>query len=643
MNYTKKLLTVLVGASLASQVYANNDMAPIYTPETNFNFSTMSQEEKRYIIKFADTISPSSTQNWTQQINDIFYKNFIDPLFHLSSINASVAELTPQQIQQLLALGNIVSIEEDSKRYLIQSTPSTSQYNTDPMSESVPYGITMVQAPQVSDSMAGNAKVCVIDTGYQLGHPDLPNSNATGFSFPGHGTWNTDGNGHGTHVAGTMVALRNNTGVVGVIGSGQSGIHNVKIFNDSGNWTYSSNLIQAIQSCKDAGSKVVNMSLGGSQGNTSEQNAMQQFLDGDLLLIAAAGNSGNTSLSYPASYNAVVSVAALDSNRNLASFSQRNAQVELAAPGVRVNSTYPGNRYVALDGTSMASPHVAGVAALVWSNHSSCSASQIRNALNVSALDLGAAGRDHSFGFGLVQAKAAHDWLTNNGCDGSGSGGGDDADDGNAPDNELVNGEAKTGLAANRNEELSFFIEVPQGARNLVIRMSGGTGDADLYVRSGSEPSLSQFDCRPYRTGNNESCSFSNPRAGKYFVKVVGYRAFSGVELVASYDNPASGGSGFDSSIPNLAVGAGEWRHYSVEVPAGMARFTAQISGGTGDADLYVRRGSQPSTTTFDCRPYRNGNNESCSFNNPQAGTWFVSVRGYLNSSGVTLRVTANP
>ncbi|WP_423186441.1 S8 family serine peptidase [Alishewanella sp. d11] len=639
MNHKQKLLTLLIGAAVTSQAFANNDMAAVYTPESNFNFSAMSQEEKRYIVRFADTISPSSTQNWTQQINKIFTNNNIELLFHLATINASVANLTPQQIQKLLAQGNVLSIEEDSKRYLIESMRSTSQNGLAPLSESVPYGINMVQAPLVSDSMAGNAKVCVIDTGYQLGHPDLPSSNATGFSFQGHGTWSTDGNGHGTHVAGTMVALRNNTGVVGVIGSGQSGIHNVKIFNDSGNWTFSSNLIQAIQSCKDAGSKVVNMSLGGSQGNASEQNAMQQFLDGGMLLIAAAGNSGNTSLSYPASYNAVVSVAALDSNRNLASFSQRNAQVELAAPGVRVNSTYPGNRYVALDGTSMASPHVAGVAALVWSNHSSCSASQIRNALNATALDLGAAGRDNSFGFGLVQAKAAHDWLTNNGCDGAGNGG----DNGGAPNNELENGQPKSGLAAGRNEELSFFIDIPQGARNLAIRMSGGTGDADLYVRSGSEPSLSQFDCRPYRTGNAETCSFTTPTAGRYFVKLVGYSAFSGVELVATYDEPASGGTGFDSTIPNLSVTAGQWRHYSVDVPAGMARFTAQISGGTGDADLYVRRGSQSTTTTFDCRPYRNGNNETCTFNNPEAGTWFVSVRGYLNSSGVTLRVTANP
>jgi len=132
--------------------------------------------------------------------------------------------------------------------------------------------------------------------------------------------------------------------------------------------------------------------------------------------LAAAGNAGNTSFSYPASYNAVVSVAAVDSSRNLASFSQRNSQVELAGPGVGVNSTWNNGGYNSISGTSMASPHVAGVAALVWSNHPTCTAAQIRAALTATAQDRGAAGRDTSFGFGIVQAKAAVDRLNANRC-----------------------------------------------------------------------------------------------------------------------------------------------------------------------------------------------------------------------------------
>lgn len=213
------------------------------------------------------------------------------------------------------------------------------------------------------------------------------------------------------------------TGVIGVLPSAQADVHIVKIFNDAGNWTYASDLIDGIQSCKDAGAKVVNMSLGGSSSSQTEQTAMTNFYNSGMLLIAAAGNAGNTSLSYPASYNAVVSVAAVDSNRNLASFSQRNAQVELAGPGVAVNSTWNNGGYNSISGTSMASPHVAGVAALVWSNHPQCTAAQIRSALQVTAQDRGTAGRDNSFGFGIVQAKAAVDYLTANGCSGGGGGG----------------------------------------------------------------------------------------------------------------------------------------------------------------------------------------------------------------------------
>ena len=159
------------------------------------------------------------------------------------------------------------------------------------------------------------------------------------------------------------------------------------------------------------------MSLGGGASSAAEQAAFDNAAAAGLLSIAAAGNDGNSSLSYPASYDAVMSVGALDSSKNIASFSQYNSQVEIAAPGVAVNSTLPGNSYASWNGTSMATPHVSGVAALVWSNHTNCTADQIRNVLNVSAEDLGAAGRDNYYGHGLVQAKAASDLIAAQGCD----------------------------------------------------------------------------------------------------------------------------------------------------------------------------------------------------------------------------------
>ena len=150
------------------------------------------------------------------------------------------------------------------------------------------------------------------------------------------------------------------------------------------------------------------MSLGGGGFNQVEADTYERMLNVDnVLLIAAAGNAGNNGFSYPASYESVMSVAAVDSNENIASFSQHNNQVDIAAPGVGVKSTYKNGSYASLSGTSMATPHVAGVAALVWSRDTTKSAKEVWSALTQSAKDKGDPGRDDYFGHGIVQAADA--------------------------------------------------------------------------------------------------------------------------------------------------------------------------------------------------------------------------------------------
>jgi len=324
----------------------------------------------------------------------------------LPSINAVSMSLTTEQKAQLEARSDVLSIEVDPKRYL--------------MAESTPYGINMVQANQLADNMSGNRKVCIMDTGYTLNHPDLPSTGITGddgYGSNNTGNWYNDGNGHGTHVAGTIAAIGGNgQGVVGVNPSGQLGLHIVKVFNDSGRWAYGSDLVKAIEQCQQAGANVTSMSLGGSGQSAAERQAFANSYAQGMLHIAAAGNGGNSSMSYPASYDAVVSVAAVDSRENKASFSQYNSQVEIAAPGVGVNSTWNNSGYKSISGTSMATPHVSGVAALVWSHFPNCTNQQIRDALNATAKDKGVAGRDASYGYGIVQAKAAYDYLAGGQC-----------------------------------------------------------------------------------------------------------------------------------------------------------------------------------------------------------------------------------
>jgi serine protease len=674
-------------------------------------------------------------------------------------------------IKRLQNNANVSSVEPDYKRFLL--------------AQNQPFGIANTQSDILSDNNAANMNVCIIDSGYQRNHPDLNANNANGTNNSGTGNWYQAGGSHGTHVAGTIAGVNNSEGVVGVMPNTNVNLHIVKVFNEAG-WGYTGELIDAINTCIDNGSKVVNMSLGGGGASNAESNAMQTAADAGVLLVAASGNDGDSTLSYPASYDAVMAVGAVDENSQHAEFSQFTSQVEIAAPGEatlstvagdgrlgfinigsttygndsvapqtrfvqsggsfnvtnfngtasgvlasctrsgsnyscsnvsgnicvaerngnQVGSNYPeidaakactdagasgvivysntqrpglqnpflvdagndisvpsvsvnralgqqllaqlgssttltvnGNQnYAYYNGTSMATPHVAGVAALAWSNNPDCSATEVRNALKSTAIDLDVPGRDDKTGFGLVQAKATSDLL------GSTCGSTTPPPPPPTGDGELQNGVAETGLSANRNGELDFTLQVPAGATDLTFDMAGGSGDADLYVKFGSAPTTSSYDCRPYVGGNTESCPIANTQTGTYYVKVIGYSAFSGVSLTGSFtDNSGPGAVGGSASVTDVSVGRRAWQRYTIDIPAGMATLNVNMSGGTGDGDLYVRRGSEPTTATYDCRPYKTGNNESCSFNNPTADTWHISVYGYTAASGISIDVDYNP
>jgi serine protease len=528
--------------------------------------------------------------------------------------------------------------------------------------------------------------------------------------------------------------------------------------------------------------------------------------------------------------------------------------------------------YAKFTGTSMATPTFAGAAALVWSNHPSCSGEDVRSAFTATAQDQGASGRDDIFGYGIAKAKSASDYLATQPCGGgtvnnaptasftqscsglscSFNGSGSSDSDGSiasyswsfggsnstasntyasfgtysvtltVTDNEgasgsstqsvvltdpnqstLTNGVAKTGLSDTKDSEQNWTMAVPAGATNLTFNMSGGTGDADLYVRYGSAPTTTTYDCRPYVGGNTEACPIATAQAGTYHVMIRAYSTYSGVSLVGSYtagvanvapnasftsncndlscsfnasgssdsdgsiasyswsfggsgvnasntynsagtysvtltvtDNDgatdtstssvtvtappvnvaptasftssctdlacsfnASGSSDSDGSIANYSwsfggsgvnasntyASAGTYSvtltvtdndgatdtsssnvtvtappvssneltngvaktglsatkdnnlDFTMVVPAGATNLNFAMSGGSGDADLYVRFGSAPTTSNYDCRPYVGGNTESCPISTAQTGTYYVMVRAYSTFSGVSL------
>ena len=495
-------------------------------------------DQERYIIKFKDEMTSETVEvsalKGKGQISSAKVKG--KKPFDIASAKSEVRKAGGAIKKELKKHKMVAATMSKSALNKLRKNPNVESIEVDvrrkPMAQTTPYGYTMVQANQFAQSDTTARKVCIIDTGYNLGHPDLPGTNdgVTGqANNSAVGNWYNDGNGHGTHVAGTIAAYDNNEGVVGVYPGVD--MHIVKIFNDNGQWTYASDLIDAITQCQDAGSNVVNMSLGGGSSSTTERNAMQSFTDAGMLLVAAAGNDGNSAKSYPASYDAVMSVAAVDSNENRASYSQYNDQVEIAAPGSAVQSTYPTNTYASLSGTSMATPHVAGGAALVWSYFPQCSNNQIRSALNATAKDKGSAGRDNFYGYGLMQLADAYNYLNTNGCAGGGTGGGG----GSEPGVEPVSGQL-TGLSGSRGSWDRYTWTIPEGVTQMTISTAGGSGDADLYVKFGSQPQTNSYDCRPYQNGNNEVCTFDAPAAGTWHIGIRAYSTYSGVTLSYSYE-----------------------------------------------------------------------------------------------------------
>ncbi|MFQ3204771.1 MULTISPECIES: pre-peptidase C-terminal domain-containing protein [unclassified Pseudoalteromonas] len=209
-------------------------------------------------------------------------------------------------------------------------------------------------------------------------------------------------------------------------------------------------------------------------------------------------------------------------------------------------------------------------------------------------------------------------------------------------DEVLTNGVTRTGISGADKEQLFFTLEVPDGATNLQFNTMGGSGDADLYVKFASRPSLNNYDCNSTTSTSTESCNISNAQAGTYYVMVEAWSAISGVSLTGSYSDGNGGVTPINRTESNINVTTNNWSRFTQDLSEGYSTLNISIAGGNGDADLYVNFGSPSSTSSYLCRPYKNGNNEECTFDNPQAGTWYIDLRGYSLASGVTLNVTAN-
>lgn len=255
--------------------------------------------------------------------------------------------------------------------------------------DETPVGITRIGGPFASPSFLDGLEVAVIDTGVQGDHPDLnvvAHEDIVG-RHTGDEADGTDPVGHGTHVSGTIGAIANGTGVVGVAPG--VAIHDVRVLGSDGSG-YMSDIIAGLEYVADHPEiRVVNMSLGGPSGSSFDDD-MADALDklaelGVVVCIAAGNEAQNTRNVVPAGLDRGVVVSAYNTrggtDRGFADFSNFGDAVDVTAPGVSIYSTWPDGGYEALDGTSMATPHVAGVAAVYMALNPDKSASQVRTAL----------------------------------------------------------------------------------------------------------------------------------------------------------------------------------------------------------------------------------------------------------------------
>ena len=351
----------------------------------------------RKIVVFDSTIVNEAAQNAiVRGVGGIVVKP-------LTVLNGVAVVLPETALRALSTRPGVVRIDDDLAIYATRK-PSPAQ-----PPQTIPWGIQRVNAPAAWPVSAGTGvRVAVLDTGIQLDHPDLAANIGGGYNALNPRKPANDGNGHGTHVAGTIGAVNNSIGVVGV--APNVTLHAVRVLNDAGRG-FLSDLIEGLDRCRSRNIRIVNMSLGASSDNQSFHDAISIAYASGIVLVAAAGNNGGGygtgtgQVDYPAAYPEVIAVSATDQYDSFAVFSSSGPAVDLAAPGVDVRSTINGSNYATWSGTSMATPHVSAAAAIRVALHPTESPEQVKAALQSTAINLGLPSDQQ--GAGLVDAYAA--------------------------------------------------------------------------------------------------------------------------------------------------------------------------------------------------------------------------------------------
>ncbi|MCL7747131.1 S8 family peptidase [Halalkalibacter alkaliphilus] len=393
--------------------------------------------ERQAVIKFKH---PEVAQTWLMENQDLQVLEDHNPMF----VVESKTESTEQLIQRLRKEYDLAIAEPNykiSKQVILFSTDPNEPRHTSPTQnnrqqnqrragreqvqqnvltskpndeffEPYQWNLDQIEIDEGWDLAGGQGvKIAVLDTGVDPNHLDIAEKLGPGYNSFDDTSDFSDAHGHGTHVAGVAAALTNNvTGIAGV--SWDSTILPVKVLNDEGEGS-SFEVAKGIYWAVEQGADVINMSLGDYYSSDLLHEAIRYAYEQDVVLIAASGNDNVQDPMYPAQYEEVFTVAAVDEARNRAFFSNYGEHIDVTAPGEHIPSLFPDNNYVVMSGTSMAAPHVAGLAGLIRSLRPDLTNEEVYNVMRSTAKDLGTAGHDPYYGFGEIDVAAALQSITN--------------------------------------------------------------------------------------------------------------------------------------------------------------------------------------------------------------------------------------
>lgn len=657
LNKTSGLRSVAAALALALAV-------PAFAGQVHIAGLAEGGQFDRFIVRFVPAAPAASNNAARQNVLDAAGRAEGIAVSHLLTlavgadvirVDRRLDRVRAEALMRRLANNPDVEYVEVDKLNKVVSTPNDSYY-----SEQWQYfnPIGGIKANEAWDLGSGaGVVVAVLDTGITI-HSDLNANVLPGYDFIKDPAYAVDGNGrdsdasdpgdgysnsacgsgspssansswHGTHVAGTVAAVSNNgKGVAGTAPSAK--IVPVRVLGRCGG--YDSDIADAMVWASGGTvsgvpanpypAEVISMSLGGSGAcSSTTQAAINSAVSRGTTLVIAAGNeNANVSTSSPANCASVIAVGAISSNGARASFSNYGTGVDIAAPGVSILSTLntgatsPGAEgYAYYSGTSMATPHVAGVVALMQAYAGTPKTPAQIEALIKSSARAFPSLPSQPIGAGIVNARAAM--------------------------------EAAKGTTTS---------PPPTGNVAPVAKFTFAVSGLTASFTDSSTDSDGSIAARGWNFGDGASSTSTNPShtyaaAGTYSVseKVTDNGGATNTRTASvTLAAPTSGGlvlaNGVAVALPSRAAGAVSG-NYTLVVPAGKTRLTFSISGGTGDADLFVRRGAAPTSSTYDCRPFLTGNVETCTFNSPVAATYYVNVRAYKAYSGVSLKGTYSP